>query len=167
MTLPFRMAALALPLLLPLALFAKPLPAPEGPVLLTVEAPPERGADPVQLDLALLRSLPATTYRTATIWTEGLQVFTGVTLKDLAEALGLQGTAIRAHAINDYAIDIPWSDVASGYALVAYMRNGAPMSVREKGPLWIVFPFDRDTRFRQETYHSRSIWQLDRLEVRH
>jgi hypothetical protein len=49
--------------------------------------------------------------------------------------------------------------------MIAFRMNGAPMSVRDKGPLWIVYPYDSDPRFQTEIIYSRSIWQLDRLEV--
>jgi hypothetical protein len=38
------------------------------------------------------------------------------------------------------------------------------MSVRDKGPLWVIYPYDSDD-YRSEVIYSRSIWQLDRLEV--
>ena len=102
---------------------------------------------------------------TVTLAGGGTQTFTGVTLKALMERLDGTGKGLRAHAINNYAIDIPWADVADGSALIAHHRNGATMSVREKGPLWLVYPSDSDARVRQETYHARSIWQLDRIDV--
>jgi hypothetical protein len=40
-----------------------------------------------------------------------------------------------------------------------------PMSVREKGPLWVIYPFDDVPEYQNETIYSRSIWQLDRIEV--
>jgi hypothetical protein len=40
-----------------------------------------------------------------------------------------------------------------------------PMSVRDKGPLWVVYPFDDVPAYQSETIYSRSIWQLDRIEV--
>jgi hypothetical protein len=43
--------------------------------------------------------------------------------------------------------------------------NGAEMSIRDKGPLWIVYPYDASDDFRSEVVYSRSIWQLDRIEV--
>lgn len=160
----FSRTLLALPLLICLALTARadPLPAPEGPVILTLET---AEGEAMTFDLAMLQALPVTEYQTNTIWTDGPQVFTGVLLRDLFGEFDLRGRLIRAHAVNDYAVDIPWTDASRGHALLAYKRNGKTMSVREKGPLWIVFPYDSHTRFRQETYHSRSIWQLDRLRL--
>lgn len=141
---------------------AQPLPGPEGPVLLTLSQP---GGQTIRLDRAALAAFPATSLRTTTIWTAGPQTFTGVTLRDLMTRIGAGGQALRAHGVNDYAIDIPWSDVTSGTALIAYTRNGQPMSVRDKGPLWLVYPYDSDPVYRQETHHARSVWQLDRIEV--
>ena len=39
------------------------------------------------------------------------------------------------------------------------------MSVREKGPLWIVYPYDSNIAFQTETIYARSIWQLDRISI--
>jgi hypothetical protein len=40
------------------------------------------------------------------------------------------------------------------------------MTVRDKGPLWIVYPYDAKPEYRQELIYSRSIWQLDHIEVK-
>ena len=66
--------------------------------------------------------------------------------------------------MNDYAVDIPIGDARDGGPIIAYEIDGKPMSVREKGPLWIVYPYDSKTEYRTETIYSRSIWQLDRLQ---
>ena len=39
------------------------------------------------------------------------------------------------------------------------------MSLRDKGPLWIVYPFDSNPSYSTEVTYARSIWQLDRIEV--
>jgi len=117
------------------------------------------------LDLAMLSAMEPVTFETSTVWTEGVQTFVGVELVDLLALVGAQGAKLRASAINDYAVDIPSSDAVEGGPIVAFMRNGAPMSVREKGPLWIVYPYDAVPEYQSELIYSRSIWQLDRIEV--
>ena len=112
-----------------------------------------------------LSELTPTTFTTTTIWTEGEQTFTGVSLHDFMEHLETQATALRAMAINDYSIEIPISDAAPDGPIIAYMRNDEPMTVRDKGPLWIVYPYDSDPKFRSEEIYFRSIWQLDRIEI--
>ena len=39
------------------------------------------------------------------------------------------------------------------------------MSVRDKGPLFVVFNYDSAAELRSERYYNRSIWQLRRLQV--
>ena len=39
------------------------------------------------------------------------------------------------------------------------------MSRRDKGPLWVIYPYHDNIDYRSETIYSRSIWQLDRIEA--
>ena len=139
---------------------------PAGDIILTVGATGGAATEPARaFDLDTLRRLPLTRYETRTIWTEGRRVFEGVLLRDLLEAAGIAGRRVRAVALNDYAIDIPLDDPTTDRALVAYRLDGKPMTVRDKGPLWIVYPYDSDAAYRSETIYSRSIWQLAVLEI--
>lgn len=119
-----------------------------------------------QFDLDMIYALEATEYKTDTIWTKGEQTFKGVLLTTLLDAIGATGTEISAIAANDYAVSIPLDDDTTQGALIAYELNGKQMSRREKGPLWIVYPYDSDEKYRSETVYSRSIWQLDRITVK-
>ncbi|GAA6180073.1 molybdopterin-dependent oxidoreductase [Shimia sp. NS0008-38b] len=112
-----------------------------------------------------LRGMPATVFETETIWTEGPQVFEGVSLKALLKTVGASGGMLRATAANDYAVSIPVSDAVEGGPIIAYSRNGETMPLRDKGPLWIVYPYDDNEKYKTEEFYSRSIWQLNRLEV--
>jgi hypothetical protein len=147
---------------------AQTLPAPSGEVLLTVTGDiAVTNADGAAVfDRAMLEAMDPVEFSTTTTWTDGPQVFTGVLLLDLLALLGVTEGMLRATAINDYAVDIPVSDAVEGGPIVAYLLNGAPMSVRDKGPLWIVYPYDAKREYRSEVIYSRSIWQLDRVEVR-
>ncbi len=138
-----------------------------GDVLLTVSGQinPANGADVATFDISQLRQLDPVTFTTTTIWTEGAQTFTGVPLKTLLESLGVKSGTLRALAANDYSVDIPVADALKDGPIVAYERNGKAMPLRDKGPLWIVYPFDESAGFRTEVVYSRSIWQLDRFEV--
>lgn len=86
-------------------------------------------------------------------------------LSSLLDRLGVSSGTIRAQAINDYAIEIPVADIETEAPMIAYAMNGENMSRREKGPLWVIYPYDSDAKYRSEVVYSRSIWQLDRIEV--
>jgi len=135
-------------------------------VVLTVTgdtAPSEQG-DVWTFNLNALQMLPETTFETTTIWTDGVQAFEGISLADLMSHVGARQGEILAVALNDYAVKIPTSDAVKGGAIIAYRRGGAEMSIRDRGPLWVVYPFDGNEKYKSEEYYSRSIWQLDRIE---
>lgn len=146
---------------------AEDLPMPTGTVVLTIsgEIDNTNVDGTAQFDMEMLKSMEAETFETSTMWTEGPQTFTGVPMYILMERVGAHDVTIHATAINDYAVDIPVSDWSTKGAILAYERNGAEMTIRNKGPLWVVYPFDSDARFRAEVIYSRSIWQLDRIIV--
>lgn len=144
------------------------LAKPAGDVILTVSGNihgPNHG-DSAVFDLAMLEAMPVTEFTTTTIWTEGPQTFQGVDLKTFLEALGADGEIVEAKAINDYAVEVPRSDAVEGGPILAYKANGAYMPRREKGPIWLVYPYDKSADYRSETIYSRSIWQLDRLTIK-
>jgi hypothetical protein len=43
--------------------------------------------------------------------------------------------------------------------------NGAPMSVRDKGPLWIVYPMDDHDGLKTPETEAKMIWQLRDIAV--
>ena len=143
---------------------AAPVGAYAASALLTVTS--NGGADVVSFDRDELEKLPATSFETSTPWTEGKTRFEGVKLGDILKAVKADGNEVVATALNDYAVVLPVSDENGADPIIAYKMNGSPMSVREKGPLWVMYPYDSDEALQTETYQSRSIWQLNRLTVR-
>lgn len=146
---------------------AQDLPAPIGDVILTVSGAisTTNVGDTAIFDLEMLKALDTTTIVTTTIWTEGEQVFQGVALDVLMDRMGVDDGTLKATAINDYSVEIPVSDALPGGPILAYLLNGDQMSIRDKGPLWVIYPFDANTDYRSEVIYSRSIWQLDRIEA--
>jgi hypothetical protein len=130
-------------------------------VILTVTI----GGETKTYDRQALESLGLETIKTATIWTEGVQEFQGVPLYLLTDAIGAETGTLLATAINDYTVEIPLSDATEGGPILAMRMNGEIMSLRDKGPLWVIYPYDQNAAYRSEVTYSRSIWQLDRIEV--
>ena len=129
-------------------------------VLLTVEM---EGAEAVTYTRDDLNALPRVTFETSTIWTEGVKEFSGVSLKLLLDKSGITSGMVRAVAINDYIVEIPVESLEADYPIVADQIDGAEFSRREKGPLWIVYPYDHAASYRTEENFGRSVWQVVRL----
>ena len=144
------------------------LDKPTGPVMLTVEgniSAPNQGAK-AQFDMAMLEKLPQHTFTTRTPWYPDAVTFTGPLLRDVLAAAGSKGNAITAIALNDYTTEIPMDDVHRHEVIVARLMNNRPMPVREKGPLFIIYPFDTKAELRTELYYNRAAWQLNALRIR-
>ncbi|WP_010140166.1 hypothetical protein [Oceanicola sp. S124] len=133
------------------------------PILLTVLD--EEGTVLAEFTLADLEAFPVAEIDTTTNWTDGMQEFTGVPLQILVDAVAPDAKALDLTAINDYAVTIPRDGWDQDYPILAYRNHGQTMSVREKGPLWIVYPYDVSSAYRTDVIHFRSVWQLDRLRV--
>ena len=146
---------------------AEKVTSPQGPVILTVtgDITVANVDDTLQFDLQSFAELGDRTIETSTIWTEGVHKFQGVSLHTLTELLDLMDGTLLATAINDYTVEIPVSDATPDGPIIAYLLNDEEMSVRDKGPLWIVYPYDSSPDYRTAVIHARSIWQLDRIEV--
>ncbi|WP_029059165.1 molybdopterin-dependent oxidoreductase [Stappia stellulata] len=137
----------------------------EGEVVLTVDGRIAGGA-PVDFTLGDLRALGVERVETTTPWHDGTMVFEGVLLSKLMTHVGAKGDNLTAIALNDFYTEIPLSDAVDYGVILAYRANGADLTVRDKGPLFVIYPFDRFSGLRNELYFSRSIWQLRRLTVK-
>jgi hypothetical protein len=144
------------------------LAKPVGEIILTISGAiaNTNGDGRATFDLDMLKALPITTFKTKTTWTEGEKSFTGVSMQALLAAVGSTGTVAKSIALNDYGVEIPVSDAVADGPIVAYLIDDQTMSVRDKGPLWVVYPFDAKPEYRTEATYSKSIWQLSRIELK-
>ena len=55
------------------------------------------------------------------------------------------------------------SMVETATPIIATRINGQAFDLRDRGPLWLVFPYDVDSRFRTEKIFAASIWQLTHI----
>jgi hypothetical protein len=160
-----RMAALAATFL---ASQAFALDAPKGQVVLTVSGEltnPNAGKS-AAFDLAMLEALPGRKGTMETPWTTGKVEFSGPLLRAVLEAAGAKGTTIKLVALNDYAAEVPMDDATKLDSMLASRMNGQTMSIRDKGPLFMIYPFDKDASLYNEKYFSRSVWQIKSIEVK-
>lgn len=158
-------ACLVLAAVVPPGAHAGELAKPTGDVVLTIDGAigtfnAENRAD---FDIDMLRAMPAVKIKTSTPWTDGVTEFEGVPLEAVFKAVGAKGKAIKATALNDYIADVDPATIVSSGAVLAYRMNGADISVRDKGPLWIMFPFDEQPQLKAETVYSQSVWQLRKM----
>jgi hypothetical protein len=118
-----------------------------------------------RFDMKMIEALPQHSFTTSTPWFDKPVKFTGPLLADVLAAVKASGSSVNAVAINDYKISIPATDATRFKVIVARQIDDKPIPVREKGPLFVVYPFDSAAELRTSTYYERSIWQLKALDI--
>jgi hypothetical protein len=147
---------------------AEPLRSPTGKPILTISGKisnTNKGAT-AQFDRPMLEAVGMTTIETTGPWYEGTAKFEGVNLNKLMELVGASGDRVDVVALNDYSSEIPMKDFASYNVILAIKRNGEYMPVRDKGPLFVIYPFDSNPELKNQTFYGRAVWQVSRIIVK-
>lgn len=116
-------------------------------------------------DLAMLEKLNGRKAAMETPWTTGKTEFSGPYLRAVLAAAGASGKKLIVKALNDYASEVPMEDADKLDTILAVRMNGTEMSIRDKGPVFLIYPFDKDHSLYNEKYFSRSVWQIKEIEV--
>ena len=153
--------------MLALGVASAPVRAEAGPVVLVISGRVQRpnAGLRAQFTMAALERLPQTSFTTRTPWYADARHFTGPLLRDVLGAAGAHGSVLRVSALNDYRVDVPFEDAQHHDLILARLIDGQPMAVRDKGPLFMIYPFDADPGLRSAVYYNRSVWQLKSIEV--
>ena len=147
------------------ALPAPAQPMPAGQPVLVISGKVQGPAGGVPLDMAALEALPQHSFTTGTPWSKSPQKFTGPLLRDVLGLAKAHGSILKAVALNDYQVTIPLEDVRDQGVIVALRIDGKPIPVRERGPLFVIYPFDSKPQLQSQRYYERSIWQLKSIRV--
>jgi len=141
---------------------------PSGDVLLTISSSRPllqvNDGNELKLDKEQLNKFDFVSTKTITRWTDGISVFKGPLVRDVLQAAGINSGSISAVAFNEYFIEIPFEDFIKYDVIIAMERDGVPLTVRSKGPLWVIYPWSDFQELNKDEYYSRSIWQLVQLK---
>jgi hypothetical protein len=123
------------------------------------------GSESLEFTLEELAELPQVTIVTENEFSDGEVSYRGPLIRDVLAHMGLdRADTIRLTAANDYYVDIPSSDFRRYNVILALEADGARLSRREKGPLWVMYPISDHSEQRDPVYKTRLIWQVVRIE---
>ena len=120
----------------------------------------------LEMTLSEFEAIDKSIIKTKTPWHKEKTTFSGVSGKALLEYLGAKATSVDAIALNDYKVSIPVSDLSGSGLIFATRKDDVPMSVREKGPIFVIYPFDANESLKNEVIYGRSIWQIKTLNFK-
>ncbi|WP_137180232.1 molybdopterin-dependent oxidoreductase [Roseomonas sp. AR75] len=122
--------------------------------------------DGARFDLAALEALGRADLVTRTVWTGTTpQSFAGVRLETLLAHVGAQGGTLRLVALNDYAVTAPLAELVQQGAFLATRQDDQPLRIRDRGPVWMIFPWSQRPELDVPTVRERAIWQLRTITI--
>lgn len=162
-----RLIVMLLSLVVGTQVWAGELTKPTGKVLLTISGKIENTNEngKAVFDIATLEKLGVVSFQTTSPWYNGRTNFTGISMQKLMDYVGAKGTVVKVTALNDYTTVIPLSDFKNYNVILAFKINGEYMRVRDKGPFFIVYPYDSLPELNNQNYYSRSAWQVSRMSI--
>ena len=143
------------------------LPPAKGNVLLTVTGKIRHTnkLGCAQFDLSLLESLEQQEITTHNPWFAGSNVYSGPLGRALIEAVGADSNAtMRVVSLNGFIAEIPVSDFIDYDVILALKKNGKLQRIRDRGPLFTIYPFDKHPYLNTEMHYNRSVWQVKTIE---
>jgi hypothetical protein len=143
------------------------IPPPKGEIILEVEGAihQKNSGEKAIFDIEMLDSLPQASFRTTTIWTEGIAEFSGPPLRSLLDWLEAEALEITINAVNDYSVTLSPNTINEYFPILATRMNEVPLNIRNFGPIWLIYPYDSPTEYQNNIIYSQSIWQLTNISI--
>lgn len=162
-----RLIVMLLSFVVTTQVWAGELSKPVGKVLLTVSGNIENTNEDGKavFDIASLEKLGMVSFQTTSPWYNGRPTFTGVPLQKLMDYVGAKGSIVKVTALNDYTTVIPLNDFKKYNVILALKINGEYMRIRDKGPLFVVYPYDSLPELNNQIFYSRSAWQVSKMMI--
>ena len=145
-----------------------PIPPPKNDVILTVRGATSKSAKAgvLRFDRATLEAMGMIRYTSRNRWHDKPLTYEGVLGSRLLQIIGVPKTAkfLMLRALNDYAARIPVSDFSRWPVMFALKLDEKYMTVREKGPIWVVYPNHMYPELGRVPHLAKWIWQLKSIE---
>ena len=123
----------------------------------------------VELTASDLDNLTQHTITTHSPYYKGEVEFSGPKLVDVlssvADTAVEDNARISLHALNNYFVRTTIGDLKGVDALLATRKHGERLSIRERGPFWIILPLSDRQELDSEQFHRLMVWQLHKVGV--
>lgn len=143
-------------------------PADNNRKLLTVSTAQVKQCNgDMALDGKALLALPQQRFTTKHTWAEQAEEFSGPLLKDVLSLAcpNIKVSRLMLKAINDYSVEMDFSKLQAYKPIIALSVNGQRLSIRNKGPLWVMLPVDEFAELPPRSLDDMMIWQLSDINI--
>lgn len=92
-------------------------------------------------------------------------VYKGFRLTDLIERVKGVGKVVRVYALDDYLAELSYADIKKYKVILATHENGRQLTIEDRGPFFVVFPFSDHPEIQHDSYYNQSVWQIKAVEI--
>lgn len=114
-----------------------------------------------------LDNLPQQSIETHSPYYKGSIEFSGPVLADLLNSVAggdiEDNTKVSLYALNNYFVHTTMGELKEADALLATRKEGDRLSIRERGPYWVILPLSEREELDSEHYHKLMVWQLRKV----
>ncbi|MCK5930567.1 MAG: hypothetical protein KAG89_00200 [Fulvimarina manganoxydans] len=132
------------------------------PLTLTIRG---RGPGILTFRQADLARLPQRQIVTTTPWHREPTTFEGPDLDAVLDSKAGDDLECLLIALNDYVAAVSTKDFRDYDGILAIKENGEFLTVNNKGPVFVVFPFSERPELQIQAAYARCVWQLVEIEV--
>jgi hypothetical protein len=118
------------------------------------------------IDREAVSNLPQRVITTTNHITDVPVTYKGPLFTDLLSQLGARGSQVTVYAWDDYSADISTADLKKYQVILATHENDKELTLDDRGPLFVVFPFSKHPEIKNDLYYNKSVWQVRAIEVK-
>ncbi len=137
------------------------------PIVLTLRNPKISGPhSEITFTRSALEAMPQQVIRTGNDYIDAPADFWGPLAHQVVDLIAHAGAKhARLIAANDFFAEVEIAELERYGAILALSMNDNPLSRRDKGPIWVMYPMDSYPELKDSSYNNRLIWQLKAIEL--
>ena len=132
-------------------------------VLLGIHSNSEQVSE--QYTLGQLQQLPQYEMRVKLPWTNETHTYSGPYLEDVLLMANVSGQWLTMYALDHYQISFHFQRIKKYKPILALRIDEKLLTIRTKGPLWVILPMSEYKELNAAIYHDFMVWQLVKINV--
>ena len=118
-----------------------------------------------QYTLSQLLQLPQHEILANIPWTNETHSYSGPYLEDVLALADTTGKWLTLYALDRYQISFSFDRIRQYKPILALTVDRKKLTVRTKGPIWLILPVDDYRELDAAIYHDYMVWQLIKITV--
>lgn len=120
----------------------------------------------IEFTRADLLAMEQRTIETGNDFVDGTAKFRGPLAASVVEMIGHAGAKkVTLTSVTDFSVTVDIAELKKYQAILALEMNGKALTLRTRGPIWLIYPMDLYPELSDPAFNSRLVWQLEVIEL--